>query len=74
MEAGNTVLSSPQCQDPFLMSQSIEKHKSEIPKSRSNNFWWCSTAAARTAQETNFGDLAPVQPMPAKEQKAEEES
>lgn len=72
MEARDRLLPSPQGQTPFVTSQSTEKHKSEIPKSRSGDFSRHSTGAAQAAQETNFGDLAPMQPMPAKERKAKE--
>ena len=57
---------------PFLRSPGIEKHKSKSPKCRSSDFSQHSPAAARIAQEANSDDLAPVQPMPAKERKAKE--
>lgn len=41
------------------MSQSVEKHKSKIPKSRSSDFLWHSKGNAKIDQETNSGDLAP---------------
>lgn len=72
-EAGNRALPAPQWQPPFLLSQSVEKHKSKISKSRNGDFSQHGTAAAGTAQETSFGELAPAQLMPAKEQKAKEE-
>lgn len=72
MEAGNRALPPPQRQTPFFTSRGTEKHKTEVLKSRSSNFSWHSTAAAWIGQATNVHDLALVQPIPAKERKAED--
>lgn len=70
MESGNSV---PLCTlpAPFLVPH-CRKHSSTTPEGKSGDNFQCSSGAAYMAQETHFGDVAAVKPMPEKEWKAKE--